>query len=43
MDTLKIEILEAENKRMSSDNPYAFRYLSELLSLCRKTEAISTL
>ena len=31
---------KAENKRMSSDNPYAFCYL---FSLYRKTDAISTL
>ena len=40
MDTLKIKVSRAENKRMSSDNPYACFYL---LSLWRKTEAISTL
>ena len=40
MDTLKIKVSMAENKRMSSDNPYACCYI---LSLCRKTEAISTL
>lgn len=31
---------QAENKRMSRSNPYAFRYF---LSLCRRTDAISTL
>ena len=43
MDTLKIKVSETKSKRMSSVNPYAFCYLSELLSLCRKTEAISIL